>query len=139
MPGASRFRRASLLASSCLRWRMTASASAPGRPRALACRTHASGWPRCTVTPRGSRSRPLHREGRGWCCDSRAPRTAMRTIRASIVDDEPLARRGIRQLLAPHADVTVAGEAGDGHEAVALVRDVQPDLLFLDIQMPEID
>ena len=60
-------------------------------------------------------------------------------IRVAIVDDEPLARRGIRQLLMPHADVVVEGEAGNGTDAVEMIRKVAPDLVFLDIQMPEID
>ena len=63
----------------------------------------------------------------------------MAEIRALIVDDEPLARRGIRQLLAPYAEVVVVGECRDGPEAVrALARD-KPDLVFLDIQMPGLD
>jgi two-component system, LytTR family, response regulator len=60
-------------------------------------------------------------------------------IRVVIVDDEPLARRGIRQLLAAHDDVEVAGEARDGREAVRVLREVAPDLVFLDVQMPELD
>jgi two-component system LytT family response regulator len=63
----------------------------------------------------------------------------MTPIRTVIVDDEPLARRGIRQLLAPHADVVVSGEAGNGVDAVRVLRKVTPDLVFLDIQMPEPD
>jgi two-component system LytT family response regulator len=61
------------------------------------------------------------------------------SIRVVIVDDEPLARRGIRQLLAAHDDVEVAGEARDGREAVRVLREVAPDLVFLDVQMPEMD
>ncbi|HEU4885813.1 MAG TPA: LytTR family DNA-binding domain-containing protein [Longimicrobium sp.] len=60
-------------------------------------------------------------------------------MRVVIVDDEPLARRGIRQLLAAHDDVEVAGEARDGREAVRVLRDLAPDLVFLDVQMPELD
>lgn len=63
----------------------------------------------------------------------------MGEIRALIVDDEPLARRGIRQLLAPYSQIVVVGECRDGTEAVrALARD-KPDLVFLDIQMPGLD
>jgi two-component system, LytTR family, response regulator len=60
-------------------------------------------------------------------------------VRVVIADDEPLARRGIRQLLAAHRDVTVVGEARNGVEAVTAVRTLRPDLLFLDVQMPELD
>jgi two-component system LytT family response regulator len=50
-----------------------------------------------------------------------------------------LARRGIRQLLASHADVDVVGEARHDRETVKLVNALQPDLIFLDVQMPELD
>lgn len=60
-------------------------------------------------------------------------------IRAVIADDEPLARRGIRQLLAAHDDVEVAAEARDGRETVRCLRTLKPDLLFLDIDMPGLD
>ncbi len=63
----------------------------------------------------------------------------MRDIRALIVDDEPLARRGIRQLLARERDVTVVGEARNGREALRALRTLTPDLIFLDVQMPEVD
>jgi len=60
-------------------------------------------------------------------------------IRVLIADDEPLARRGVIQLLEAHGDMRVAGEARDGREAVQLIRALKPDLLFLDVQMPEND
>lgn len=60
-------------------------------------------------------------------------------IRVLIVDDEPIARRGIRQLLAAHDDIEIAGEARNGTEAVRLIRTLAPDLVFLDVQMPEVD
>lgn len=60
-------------------------------------------------------------------------------IRAVIVDDEPVAREGIRMWLAREPDVAVAGEAGSPAEAIALVLRERPDLLFLDVQMPEGD
>jgi two-component system, LytTR family, response regulator len=63
----------------------------------------------------------------------------MTPIRVVIVDDEPIARRGIRQLLAPHQDVEIAGEARNGREAVQMLRAIAPDLVFLDVQMPELD
>jgi two-component system LytT family response regulator len=63
----------------------------------------------------------------------------MVTIRALIVDDEPLARGRLRTLLAGEPDVEVVGECGDGLEAVAAVEELSPDLLFLDVQMPALD
>jgi two-component system, LytTR family, response regulator len=63
----------------------------------------------------------------------------MTAIRVVIVDDEPLARRGIRQLLAHHDDVEIAGEARNGLEAVDMLKGLAPDLVFLDVQMPELD
>ncbi|MCG8460261.1 MAG: response regulator, partial [Holophagales bacterium] len=60
-------------------------------------------------------------------------------IRALIVDDEPLARELLRELLAAHGDVEVAGEAGDGYAAREAIARHQPDLVFLDIRMPEMD
>jgi two-component system LytT family response regulator len=58
-------------------------------------------------------------------------------IRAVLVDDEPPARRRLRHLLAPEPDVTIAGEAGTGAEAVETLNRLQPDLVFLDIQLPD--
>ena len=60
-------------------------------------------------------------------------------IRALIVDDETAARERLRMLLAKESDVEVLGECETGAEAVAAVRAHQPNLLFLDIQMPEMD
>ena len=60
-------------------------------------------------------------------------------LRAAIADDEPLARESIRLWLANDDEIVVVGEAADGQEAVQLITDVKPDLLFLDIQMPVLD
>src|SRR5581483_11727285 len=54
-----------------------------------------------------------------------------------IVDDEPLAREGLRLLLSRDPEVSAVREARDGREAVAAIRECKPDLVFLDIQMPE--
>jgi two-component system LytT family response regulator len=58
------------------------------------------------------------------------------TMRAIIVDDEELARRGIRALLARTTDVEVIAECGSAREAIEAIRADRPDLVFLDIQMP---
>ncbi len=63
----------------------------------------------------------------------------MRTVRTLIVDDEKSARDGLRHLLAADGDITVIGECGDGRSAVSAIRDLEPDLVFLDVQMPELD
>jgi two-component system, LytTR family, response regulator len=60
-------------------------------------------------------------------------------IRALVVDDEPLARRGIRARLARIDGIEVVGECGDGREAIAAIRGLTPDLVFLDVQMPGLD
>jgi len=60
-------------------------------------------------------------------------------LKTLIVDDEPLAREGLRALLSQDADVSAIGEAKDGREAVASIRESNPDLVFLDVQMPEMD
>ncbi|MCE9667951.1 LytTR family DNA-binding domain-containing protein [Myxococcus stipitatus] len=63
----------------------------------------------------------------------------MSELRVLLVDDEPLARRGLRHALARHPDVVVGGECRDGREAVAAIRELRPHLVFLDVQMPELD
>lgn len=59
-------------------------------------------------------------------------------MRVLLVDDEPLARALLRELLAAHPQVEVVGEASNGFEAVKRVAELVPDLLFLDIQMPKL-
>jgi two-component system, LytTR family, response regulator len=60
-------------------------------------------------------------------------------IRAVIVDDEPLGRTVIREMLRGEAEIELVGEAANGHEALELLSQTQPELLFLDVQMPEVD
>ena len=65
---------------------------------------------------------------------------AQRTpLRALIVDDEPLARRGLEIRLQAHPEVEIVGQYGDGHAAIAGLREHRPDLVFLDVQMPGMD
>lgn len=58
-------------------------------------------------------------------------------MRALIIDDERLAREELRELLAAHPEIEIVGEAANGPEAQKRIAELQPDLLFLDIQMPE--
>ena len=58
-------------------------------------------------------------------------------IRAVLVDDEPPARVRMRQLLDAVGDVSVVGEAGSADEAREVIRQTRPDLLFLDVEMPQ--
>lgn len=58
-------------------------------------------------------------------------------IRVLIVDDEPLAREVLREMLQSDPDVVIVGECANGKEALEAIKDFNPDLLFLDIQMPE--
>lgn len=60
-------------------------------------------------------------------------------IRAAIIDDEPLARRRIRNLLTDIPDVEIVAECANGNDAIDALETSPPDLLFLDIQMPEVD
>ena len=60
-------------------------------------------------------------------------------IRTLIVDDEPLGRERIRTLLAGDPEIEIAGECADGRSAVAAIEQTRPDLVFLDVQMPEVD
>src|SRR5262245_17250688 len=60
-------------------------------------------------------------------------------IRTLIVDDEPLARDRLRKLLEAEQDIEIAGECGDGRAALAAIKKHAPDLILLEIQMPELD
>ncbi len=63
----------------------------------------------------------------------------MQAIRVLIADDEPPARARLRQLLDTDEAFEVAGECASGREAVTAIRELAPDLVFLDVQMPELD
>ncbi len=60
-------------------------------------------------------------------------------MRVLIVDDEPLARERIRTLLSAEPDIEIVGEANDGASAISAIRKLSPGLVFLDVQMPEMD
>ena len=61
------------------------------------------------------------------------------TIRILCVDDHPLVRKGIASILANEADMELVAEANNGHEAVALFREHKPDVVLMDLRMPELD
>jgi len=64
--------------------------------------------------------------------------TNARRIRALVVDDEPLAREMTREMLGADSDVEIVAECSNGREAVDAIKSLRPDLVFLDIQMPEL-
>ena len=65
--------------------------------------------------------------------------TESRKIRALVVDDEPLARSNLTVLLREDPEIALIGECGSGVEALSEIRAHKPDLVFLDVQMPEVD
>ena len=65
--------------------------------------------------------------------------TGAKSIRAMIVEDEPLGRAVIRELLRSDSEVRVIGECANGPDAISMIQQNRPDLLFLDVRMPEMD
>lgn len=63
----------------------------------------------------------------------------MTKIRVMLVDDHPVVRKGLRALLEGEPDMEVVGEAGDGAQAVELAQTLRPDIITMDISMPEMD
>ena len=61
------------------------------------------------------------------------------SVRVLIADDQQLVRTGLRMILDAEPDIDVVGEATDGREAVAMARELQPDVVLMDIRMPELD
>lgn len=61
------------------------------------------------------------------------------SYRTIVIDDEPLARRGIISRLRPYPQFEVVGECGNGEDALSAIAEHHPDLIFLDVQMPEMD
>ena len=58
-------------------------------------------------------------------------------IKVLIVDDHPVVRQGLRYMLEQRPDIEVVGEGGDGEQAIALVTDLLPDVVLLDLLMPK--
>ena len=63
----------------------------------------------------------------------------MKELTCILVDDEELARDLLKEFLEPHTDINIIAEAGKGKEAVQLINEMKPDLVFLDVQMPGMD
>jgi two-component system LytT family response regulator len=68
-----------------------------------------------------------------------APKSDSAGLRTLVVDDEPLARRNLTVLLHRDPDIAAVAECGSGAEAITQIRHLRPDLVFLDVQMPECD
>ncbi len=71
--------------------------------------------------------------------DSQAPSDGNRAIRVLIVDDQPAVRRGLHLRLSLEPEVEVIGEAGDGAAAISLAGSLRPDVVLMDVRMPEMD
>ena len=67
------------------------------------------------------------------------PEKRKKNIRIVIADDHPIVRDGLKKLLALEDDVEVVGEAGDGREVIDRVQELEPDVLLLDLRMPNLD
>ncbi|MGZ8783208.1 MAG: response regulator, partial [Gaiellaceae bacterium] len=61
------------------------------------------------------------------------------SVRVLIVDDQALVRAGFKMILESEPDIEIVGEAGDGAEALEAVRELQPDVVLMDIRMPNLD
>ncbi len=60
-------------------------------------------------------------------------------IRLVLVDDQPVVRQALRRRLALETDMAVVGEASNGREAMAIVQQLAPDIVLMDVEMPEMD
>src|ERR1700727_501050 len=96
------------------------------------------GWTPRSRRPDGHHDR--HCYAHGSCHRAASSRaTELTTMRVVLVDDEPLALRRLRAMLAKHEDVEVLAECEDAAVAIEAMRTTKPDVVFLDIQMPEVD
>ncbi len=73
----------------------------------------------------------------GFSCSKRYVMETKKTIRVVLADDHPMVRRGVRRILEKSSDIVVVGEADTGASTLCLVYDLKPDVLLLDIEMPD--
>ena len=71
--------------------------------------------------------------------DLRASCVDKKTIRVLLVDDQPAVRQGLRIRLVLEPDVEVVGEAGDGAGAISLAQSLRPDVILMDVRLPDVD
>src|SRR5699024_8423942 len=102
--------------------------------------SRAVGWHPRRRARRRRLARPRRRPAaRGDAPAMSEPPTAPARVRTLLADGEPLVRQGMRRILDAGDDLEVIGEAGDGAEALALARRDAPDLVCMDVRMPDID
>ena len=99
-------------------------------------------WARAHGAARAGRSLrwPVRRGSRGRRRVAAARRAArVMTVRVVLVDDQPVVRSGLRMILQSEPEIEIVGEAGDGAQAIDLVVELDPDVVLMDIQMPNLD
>src|SRR6266542_812748 len=114
-------------------------ASLLARARAKPFRTAGNASRSPTMIEPVSKLDRARKVARASSCRCRLREKPSMTLRTLLVDDEPPARDRLRRLLSGHSDVEVVGEAGNVLEALEKIDELRPDILFLDIQMPEMD